>query len=281
MSQARAAITISQRHTRNIRRTSKTQERNELSLRRRKRNTKGNWADFVLFVMIILCIYFILSLFDSGLAGDSGRNLGRTLRASFGGAMIVLLLFWLYLCIALFMKFRVPLLPRQILGTLQLYISFAFMLGLLKEAGFDSEAVLFVPGAFGHGLAKFFVLNIGTFITLMLVVGSFILSAYLYGSKILRVSLPPLPSLNLMSIMNMIRRRERPRRVRRRREREYPEDRPEQILFTRDVNIPEYETVSTSNGDLSGDFYFGSVDIPKFRNASPDTNETEEGHESG
>ncbi len=210
--------------------------------------------------MIILCVYFILSLFDSSLAGDSGRNLGRTLRASFGGAMIVLLLFWLYICIALFMKFRVPLLPRQILGTLQLYISFAFMLGLLKEAGFDSEAALFTPGAFGHGIAKIFVLNIGTFITLILVIGSFILSAYFYGAKILRVSLPPLPSFNLKE---MLRRRERPRRIHRRRKREFPEDRPEQILFTN----PEDETVSVSNGDLSADFYFDTVDIPKFKNS--------------
>ena len=71
---------------------------------KRKSNVKGSWADFFLFVMIILCIYFILSLFGSSLAGDSGQSLGRTLRTSFGGAAIVLLLFWLYLCIALFIK---------------------------------------------------------------------------------------------------------------------------------------------------------------------------------
>lgn len=224
--------------------------------------------------MIVLCVYFILSLFGSSLAGESGRNLGRTLRNSLGGALIVLLLFWLYLSIALFMKFRVPLLPRQVLGTLQLYISFAFMLGLLKEAGFNSEAVLLTPGALGHGLAKFFVLNIGTFITLILVIGSFILSAYLYGSKILRVSLPEMPSLRDIKIPLKIKRFRReqediqPVRKRRKHESEYPDDRPENILFKRDINIPEHEDEDFHNrGDLSADFYFDIVDLPKFRNA--------------
>lgn len=237
-----------------------------------------------MFLLIILCVYFILSLFDSSLAGESGRNLGKSIRASFGGAVIVLLLFWLYLCIALFMNFRVPFLPRQILGTLQLYISFAFMLGLLREAGFNSEAVLFMPGALGHGLAKFFVLNIGTFITLILVVGSFILSAYLYGSKILRVSLPEIPSLNPLDIMKMmmIRKREKPERIRRRRERDYPEDRPEKILFTREINLDDHDDMENMRNDdfsMNSDFYFDSVDLPMFRNTSVNNNEKESGHE--
>ncbi|MBQ9628059.1 MAG: DNA translocase FtsK [Synergistaceae bacterium] len=246
---------------------------------RRKRNSKGSWRDFILFLLIILCVYFILALFDSSLAGEGGREFGNYLRRAWGGALIVLLLFWLYLCIALLMDFRIPLLPRQVLGTVQLYISFSFMLGLLKESGWNSNAALFMPGAFGHGLAKFFVLNIGTFITLILVIGSFILSAYFYGSKILRVSLPELPSFNLMDI---IRRQKRPRRIRRRRERDYPQDSPEHILFTRDINAPdsENETESMRTGDLSGDFYFDSIDIAKFKNASPENKESDTGHEA-
>lgn len=260
---------------------------------RRKRNNKGSWTEFFLFVMIVLCVYFILSLFGSSLAGESGRNLGRTIRASLGGAVIVLLLFWLYLSAALFMKFRVPLLPRQILGTLQLYISFAFMLGLLKEAGFNAEATLLVPGALGHGLARFFVLNIGTFITLILVIGSFILSAYLYGARILRVSLPELPSLRDIKIpLKRFKRfkrfrRERehesddtqPARKRRRRESEYAEDSPEQILFTRNVNLPEGESEDEdfhTKGDLSADFYLGSIDLPQFQNAKTESESSPE-----
>ncbi len=241
---------------------------------RRKNNRRhsnfGSWADFFLFVMTILCIFLILSLFDSSLAGESGRNLGKSLRSSFGGAVIVLLLFGMYLCIALFMRFRVPLLPRQILGTLQLYISFAFMLGLLRETGFNSEATLFIPGAFGHGLAKFFVLNIGTFITLILVIGSFILSAYLYGSKILRVSLPSLPSLRNINL-KFLRRRKRvkPVHTRRRRDLNYEDYTPEQILFGRSINV---EGFNDKEPDVSvADFNFGTVDIPKFRNASNDS----------
>ena len=198
---------------------------------RKRQNNKGSWGELLLFVMIILCAYFILALFDSSFTGDSGREWGKYLRDSWGGAVIVLLLFWLYICIAKIMKFRVPRIQRQILGTIQLYISFAFMLGLLKETGWDSDWTLMMPGNFGQGLASFFVLNIGTFITLLLVIGSFILSAYLYGSKILTLSLPSVPRLKAG------RNTERPRR--RRRDTGYSDQRPEKILFTGNIPAPK------------------------------------------
>ena len=190
---------------------------------RRRNNRKNNWSELILFILIILCIYFILSLFDSPLAGDGGREWGVYLRNAWGGAFIVILLFWLYLCAAKLLKFRVPKLPRQILGTIQLYISFAFMLGLLKETGWNSEMTLFIPGNFGHGLAKFFVLNIGTFLTLLLVAGSFVLSAFFYGSKILNLSLPSFDfnfeNLDLNSLRRkFISARRAKRRIRRERE---------------------------------------------------------------
>lgn len=164
---------------------------------RKQQQNKGSWSELILFAMVILCIYFILALFDSAFTGDSGREWGKYLRTAWGGAVIVPLLFWLYLNIAGLMKFRVPRIPRQILGTIQLYISFAFMLGLLKEIGWESDWTLFLPGNFGHGLARFFVLNVGTFITLLLVICSFVFSAYIFGSKVLKFSLPSFSQLKL------------------------------------------------------------------------------------
>ena len=201
---------------------------------RRQQNTKGSWGELILFVLIILCIYLMLALFDSSLTGEGGREWGRYLRKSWGGAVIVILLFWLYLCVARFMKLRIPRLPRQILGTIQLYISFAFMLGFLRETGWTSELTLFQPGSFGSGLAKFFVLNIGTFITLILIACSFLLSAFFFGAKVLRLTLPEMPSL---------------RRIRRRRSRRgssqrkysddsYNDEKLESILFTRKIPEP-------------------------------------------
>ena len=105
--------------------------------RRQKDNDKGSWGELILFVLIILCIYFTLALFDSSLTGESGREWGKYLRDTWGGAVIVLLLFTLYVCIAKLLGFRIPKLRRQILGTVQLYISFAFTLGFLKEMGWS------------------------------------------------------------------------------------------------------------------------------------------------
>ena len=234
----------------------------------RQDDNKASWSELILFVMIIACFYFILALFDSSLTGDGGREWGRYLRNAWGGAVIVPLLFWLYLCVAKLLKFRVIRIPRQVLGTIQLYISFAFLLGLLRETGWTSELTLFRPGEFGSGIAKFFVLNVGTFITLLLVIASFILSAFLFGAKILRVRLPSMPKIKFN-------RRKTQRRQRRKREHSnyyddydyspsYSEYRPETILFTKNLPTP---TLKPAPDDYYDDDYEDSAqisDIPAF-----------------
>ena len=166
-------------------------------------------------------------------------------------------MFVLYLCIARLFRLKVRRIPRQILGTIQLYISFAFMLGLLRETGWDSERTLFIPGSFGHGLAKFFILNIGTFLTLMLVISSFILTAYLFGSKILTLPIPSLPSVDSLKSLGSLRFRKKSSRRKQRRDREreyersYSEDRPENILFPLDIPEPKF---NDSNDDDSIQF---------------------------
>ena len=201
---------------------------------RRQQENKGSWGELILFVLIIVCVYFMLALFDSSLTGEGGREWGKYLRDSWGGAVIVLLLFGLYVCTAKLLGFKIPKLPRQILGTLQLYISFAFMLGFLKETGWSSEMTLFRPGNFGSGLAKFFVLNIGTFITLILVVCSFLLSAFFYGSKIMKLSFPDMSALG-----RRIRRRKSRKPVRQNRydPKDYENETPEEMVeqFKKDM----------------------------------------------
>ncbi|MBQ7196925.1 MAG: DNA translocase FtsK [Synergistaceae bacterium] len=217
---------------------------------RRRNKRKGNWRELILILLILLCLYFILALFGSSLVGSGGQSWGDYLRMAWGGAIIVPLLFWLYLCVAKLTKMRVPYLPRQILGTIQLYISFAFMLGLLKVTGWNSELTLFLPGNFGYGLANFFVLNLGVFITLLLVIMSFLLSAFFFGSKILSFSFPDLSfsalrnkftnkgELEIIETPDQTQRRRR-KPVRDAVERKYPEDRPENILFMKDLPAPQ------------------------------------------
>ena len=220
---------------------------------RRQRDTgKGSWSELILFVMVIVCVYLLLALFDSSLTGEGGREWGKYLREKWGGAVIVLLLFGMYVCIAKFMKLRIPRLPRQILGTLQLYISFAFLLGFLRETGWNSQMTLFQPGSFGSGLAKFFVLNIGTFITLLLVAGSFILSAVLYGSKILKLTVPAMPAFKLKIRRKKLRRRRRERKETYRYEPEDSEP-PEETFSPEDIPSPKFRD-SRYDEDYTGQF---------------------------
>ncbi len=172
-----------------------------MSRKRNKRNNgKANWGELILFVMVIAIIYFVLSLFGSSLTGEGGQTWGNYLRGTWGGGVIILLLFWLYVCVAGFVKVRIPKFPRQLLGTLQLYISVAFLLGYLRHSGWDYDAVLVTPGSIGYGIARFFVLNAGNFITLILIIMSFLFSAYLFGSKLLNVKLPDMQFENLSSL---------------------------------------------------------------------------------
>ena len=216
--------------------------------RRRKKQIE-NWRNIILSILIILCLYFILTLFRSSPAGNH-------LRTTWGGAVLVPLLFGLYLCIAKLLKMRVPYIPRQILGTIQLYISFAFMLGLLKETGWDSELTLFLPGAFGHGLARFFVLNLGVFLTFLLVIASFILSAFFFGLKILRIQLPDFsgsyPDTKINSeYENQINRRSRRKPVRDAVELSFPEETPDSILFMKNIPTPKFKDEEEDSAQLS------------------------------
>lgn len=192
---------------------------------RRQNNNASSWTELLLFVAILVCIYFTLALFNSSITGDSGKDWGNYFRTNWGGAVIVLFLFGMYVCSAKLFKFRIPKLPRQVLGTLQLYISFAFMLGYLKELDWTSELTLFLPGKFGAGLAHFFVLNIGTFLTLILVAGAFLLSAVLFGSRLLQLSLPDVSSFS-------IRKLRRPTRKLRTQTVDETNDIPEPVLAT-------------------------------------------------
>ena len=199
---------------------------------------KGSFSELLLFVAVIACIYCIMAFFDSSLAGEGGRSLGQYLRGVWGGAVILPILFLLYTCAAKLLKFRIPKFRRQFFGTLMLYISFSFLLGLLRESGWTSESFLFTPGRFGGGLAKFFILNTGTFITLLITIGLFLLSAVFFGSKIplllmkIRIRLPKLPKLKFRPKIKS-KPRERQRREpesERESEQEYEDSIPEPVF---------------------------------------------------
>ena len=149
----------------------------------RPRSVRGSWFELVLFFLMAAGIYLIAALLGSAWTGASGRYIGTSLRTVWGGAALVPLLFWQYLCAAWFLRFRVPRPLGQILGTVQLYLSIAFMLGLFRRVGWSSEWLVTEPGRVGDGLAHFFVLNLGVLGTVLVAFASLFLAGLFFGSR--------------------------------------------------------------------------------------------------
>ncbi len=152
-------------------------------------NEQNNFPDIFTLIMFIAGIYLMLTLADNHITGGDGRKLGNFLRSVFGGGFFLIILFWLYICVAKLLKFRIPRFRRQIFGTLQLYISFAFLLGLLSESGYTSDWKILTPGAVGNMLAGFFLLNIGSVATFILICLCFLLAVFLFGSDVWNLSI--------------------------------------------------------------------------------------------
>ena len=149
----------------------------------RPRSVRGSWFELVLFFLMAAGIYVIAALLGGAWTGASGRYIGTYLRTVWGGAVLVPLLFWQYLCAAWFLHFRVPRPLGQILGTVQLYLSIAFMLGLFRRVGWSSEWLVAEPGRVGDGLAHFFVLNLGVLGTVLVAFASLFLAGLFFGSR--------------------------------------------------------------------------------------------------
>lgn len=141
----------------------------------------GSGFELVVLLLMASCVYLIGALMNSSWTGALGRELGIALRRTGGGALIVPLLFLLYLCVAWFAKKRIPNPLGQIAGTFQLYISLAFVLGLFTHANWRLSYALGEPGAVGLAIARFFVLNLGSLGTIIVAFASLALSAILFG----------------------------------------------------------------------------------------------------
>ena len=144
----------------------------------------GSWFELLVFLFMSGTVYLMGTLIDSSWTGIRGRLLGEYLRTTWGGALIIPLAFLFYLCVAWIAKSRIPRPLGQIFGTLQLYLSAAFMLGLFRQAKWDLAWTLAEPGRVGNGLAQFFVLNLGVLGTILVAFASLALAAILFGFRL-------------------------------------------------------------------------------------------------
>ncbi|MDR2528738.1 MAG: DNA translocase FtsK [Synergistaceae bacterium] len=153
---------------------------------KRARVSSGGGRGVKLLVLLFMggVVYLAGALMDVTWIGARGRALGLDLRTVWGGALLIPVSFMLYLCFAWFRKRRVPRPVGQILGTLQLYISTAFMLGLFRRSGGSLSWIISEPGRVGSALAEFFFLNLGGVGTLLVAIASITLAAILFGVKL-------------------------------------------------------------------------------------------------
>ena len=162
-----------------------------------KRSNK-NPRNLILFSVLLISIYLIYLLFA-----------GESLKSIFGGGFLIVILFFIYVSIAGLKRLRVPNLKRQVLGTLQLYISIEFLLGILSNSGWESKMTIFQPGILGSIIAKFFILNVGILITLVLVIISFIFSAYIFGSRVLNLEIHK----KIQNVKDLRQKTEKPKKI--------------------------------------------------------------------
>ena len=163
---------------------------------RRAASARGNWGELIVLFLIAVDVYVMAALFNSSWVGQSGGQIGEYLRTVWGGAVLIPLLFLLYLCFARLVRFRIPRPLGQILGTAQLYVSLAFMLGIAQYVGWNPTWSFFEPGSVGRVLARLFVLNLGMLGALLAAAASFLLAAFFFGSRILALLVAALPAGN-------------------------------------------------------------------------------------
>ena len=156
-------------------------QRGEERTHHRRRSRRGSWAELIFFLLIGLGVYLILALLGISWAGEAGCEWGKRMRETWGGALLVPLLFWIYLCMARLARSRVPHPLGQILGTVQLYLSLALMLGIARHTGWNPGWALSEPGTAGMMLARFFLLNLGAFGAILASAALFLLAAFFFG----------------------------------------------------------------------------------------------------
>ncbi|MCL2010280.1 MAG: FtsK/SpoIIIE domain-containing protein [Synergistaceae bacterium] len=149
-----------------------------------KNRARGSWFELIVLILMLGAFYVTGALMNSSWTGAQGRMIGESLRRTWGGALLVPLLFLIYLCAAWFAKSRVPRPWGQIAGTLQLYLTTAFVLGLVNEAHLGLPWVWAVPGNVGNSLAKFFILNLGAMGAIIIAFASLALASILFGFKL-------------------------------------------------------------------------------------------------
>ncbi len=134
----------------------------------------------IVFLFLILDIYFLASVFTFW-TGKWGKTVGNAILDSAGGASLLLLLFFGYLCIAFLLRKKIIRPFSQIVATFLLFICCSILLGLFNVSNFDLHYQILKPGFAGRTLADFLVTNTGPLGAILVNFVFAVLAASLYG----------------------------------------------------------------------------------------------------
>ncbi|GHV54935.1 hypothetical protein FACS1894216_15960 [Synergistales bacterium] len=141
----------------------------------------GKAISIAVWGCLLVDIFLIMSVFTrlTGALGNSARN---RLVGDYGGGVLIILLFFGYICVSIISGRKIPGLLRQITGTAALYLCATLLLGLFSIASKGGVlSFLLFPGSLGDNMAGWAVKNIGPLGTTITGLAMIVAAMYCYG----------------------------------------------------------------------------------------------------
>ena len=138
------------------------------------------WAQLGLFVILLVDIYVMASLFSLW-TGTWGIQIRNFILDTVGGAILVLLGYTAYMTIGFLLRKKIAHFFREAGGTLVLFICTSLLLGLMAIAGTLKDVEILHAGLLGNRIAGSLFSNIGALGTTLTGLLMVLLSAMLYG----------------------------------------------------------------------------------------------------
>lgn len=153
----------------------------DLSVLNNYKESLTRWVKPITWGMLIVNFYLISSLLTPW-TGSIGRTIASGLLASMGGSVLILLLFFTYVCFSVILYREIPNPLSQLMGTAFLFLTSCFFLGLAEMLEMTSFGISWlVPGAVGRTLATWSFENLGPLGTALLSGSFFIITVILLG----------------------------------------------------------------------------------------------------
>ena len=146
----------------------------------KERSNPGDWKELFFFIMLMLQCWLLIILTIGQRFDMRGLWLEDYLLSICGGAIIIPILFLIYVTSAKFISMNIPHFLKHTLGTIILYLASALTLGLFQYTSW-SESIprLMQAGVWGKDIAQQLIQNFGVIITMFIgLTGVFVASAF-------------------------------------------------------------------------------------------------------